>query len=163
MEDFSKNPCRHHLFEVFALDRSETDLRTVRAAVQAARDHLRFGKIVARDGAELRLSEADLNALEAELLSPIERLKAEQLIHQEHTFLRDPELSRCLESIAREEGDVLAELLAKVQGEALLAVVRATLSPLPSSPLPDDLPWPPAPEGQAVRHESLLDAVLREA
>jgi hypothetical protein len=162
MEDFSKNPCRHHLFEVFALDKSETDLRAVRAATQAARDRLHFGRIVARDGTEIQISESELNALEKELLTPVERLKVEQLVHQAHAFSRDPELARCIERLAGEDVDALPELLAEVQGQALLAVVRTTMPLLTPPPLADDLPWPPEPEGRAPRRETLEEAVLRD-
>lgn len=162
MEDFSRNPCRHHLFEVFALDKSETDLRRIRDAAQAARGRLGFGRIVARDGTEIQLTEAELNALEKKLLTPLERLQAEQLVHQVHTFASDRELSRCLGRLAEEDQDPMPGVVAEVQAQALRALLR-TAPPLPiPAPLPDDLPWPPEPEAYPLRSESLADAVLRD-
>jgi hypothetical protein len=162
MEDFSRNPCRHHLFEVFALDKSETDLRAILTTTQAARDRLHFGKIVARDGTEIQISESELNALEKGLLTPVERLKAEQFVHQAHTFSRDPELAWCIEGLTGEDVDALPELLAEVQGQTLLAVVRTTMPLLAPPPLADDLPWPPEPESRAPQRETLAEAVLRD-
>jgi hypothetical protein len=162
MENFNGNPCRHHLFEIFALDKSETDLRVIRAATQAARDRLRFGRLVARDGTEIALTEAELNALEKQLLTPLERLKAEQLVHQAHTFANDPELSRCLGRLAEEDQDPMPGLVADVQAQALRALLKTTPPLPPPSPLADDLPWPPEPEGCPLRRESLTDAVLRD-
>src|SRR6476660_9069107 len=118
MEDFTQNPCRHHLFEVFALDKSETDLRALRTAVQAARDRLRFGRLLARDGSQLQLKEADLNALEKQLLNPVECLKAEQLVHQAHPFARDGALALCLDRLAAEDKDPLPGLRAEARAQA---------------------------------------------
>ena len=162
MEDFNRNPCRYHIFDIFALDKSETDLRKIRAAIQATRDRLHFGKIEARDGTTIQLSEAEFNTLEKELVHPVERLKAEQLVHQAHAFSRDAELARCIESLANQEGDTLPKLLHEVQGQALLAVVKATIPLLVSSPLADDLPWPPEPPAYFPKRESREDAILRE-
>ena len=163
MEDFRRNPCRHHLFEVFALDKSETDLRVIRAATQAARDRLRFGRLMARDGTEIALTEAELNALEKQLLTPLERLQAEQLVHQEHTFGSDQELTRCLERLAEEDTDPMPGVVAEVQAQALHILLKTAplLQPPPS--LADDLPWPPEPEACELRRESLADAILRDA
>lgn len=162
MEDFRRNPCRHHLFEVFVLDKSETDLRVIRAAAQTARDRLRFGRLAARDGTGIALTEAELNALEKQLLTPLERLQVEQLVHQEHTFGGDPELARCLERLAEEDGDPMPAVVAEAQARAL-RILLTTAPPLqPPAPLADDLPWPPEPEACELRRESLTDAVLRD-
>jgi hypothetical protein len=163
MDDFSRNPCRHHLFEVFALDKSETDLRTVRAAAQAAHDRLRFGKLTARDGSELRMSEAELNRLEQVLMTPVARLAAEQLVHQAHSFAKDPELTGCIASLAAVAADPLAAELGPAQEQVLLRLVRDAMPPLPPSTLADDLPWPPPPPAWAPRRESPAEAVLRDA
>jgi hypothetical protein len=163
MEDFSRNPCRHHLFEVFALDKSETDLRIIRAATQAARDRLGFGRLVARDGTALELTEAELNALEKKLLTPLERLQAEQLVHQAHAFSSDRELARCLGRLAEEDRDPMPGLVADLQAQALRVLLKTTPPLPPPSSLSDDLPWPPEPEACELRRESLLDAILRNA
>jgi hypothetical protein len=164
MDDFARNPCRHHLFEVFALDKSETDLRAILAATLAARDRLRFGKMVAGDGAELQISEAELNRLEQVLLSPVARLEAEQLVHQAHSFARDPGLAACLARLAHAAaGDPLAAELELALQRVLLLLVRAALPPLPPVTLADDLPWPPAPETSVPRRESPAAAALRDA
>jgi hypothetical protein len=161
MEDFTRNPCRHHLFEIFNLDKSETDLRAIRTAVQEVQGRLRYSRIVARDGTVLTLSEADLNTLSKVLLTPLERLKTEQLVHQAHAFSQDRELALCMESLAVEEEDPLPGLIAEVQGQALRTLVRTAL-PLPSPFLADDLPWPPEPEGYELRRESIKEAIQRE-
>lgn len=163
MEDFGRNPCRHHLFEIFALDKSETDLRIIRAATQAARDRLGFGRLVARDGTAIELTEAELNALEKKLLTPLERLQAEQFVHQAHAFSGDRELARCLDRLAEEDQDPMPGVVAEVQAQALRTLLK-TAPPLPiPSPLADDLPWPPEPEAYPLRRETLPDAILRDA
>lgn len=162
MDDFARNPCRHHLFEVFGLDPSETDLRAIRTAVQTARDRLGFGRIVARDGTAIELSEADLNALEKELLTPVERLKAEQLVHSMRAFASDPELAWCIERLAQQDRDPVPELIADVRAQAVLAVIEAAVPLLAPPHLADDLPWPSAPASRALRRESLVESVLRD-
>jgi hypothetical protein len=162
MDDFRRNPCRFHLFEVFAVDRSETDLRTLRAAVQTARDRLRYGRIVARDGTELELTEAQLNALESELLDPLRRLRAEQLVHREHPFTRDPELATLLGELQDEELDPFPPLLADARTELLTAVLDVFLPTYHPPPLPDDLPWPPDPEPLELHREPPEEAILRD-
>ncbi len=161
MDDFRSNPCRHHLFEVFALDPSETDLYKVRKAVEATWGRLGFGKIVARDGTEIKIGEADLNRLKEQLLTPLSRLQAEQFVHRPHPLAGDPELARAVERLAAEERDATAEVVAAARTELVLRLVKEAL-PAPPPPLADDLPWPPEPGEQPLRRESLAEAVLRD-
>lgn len=156
------HPCRYNAFEVFAVDPSETDLRLLRAAVQTARDRLRFGKVVARDGRELELTEADLNTLEQELLDPARRLQAEQFVHPQHLFARDPEIGLLLAELAGEEADPLPELLEEARPSILTAVLWTLLPTVTPPVLADDLPWPPDPEPCELKRESLEEAILRE-
>lgn len=160
--DFTHNPCRRGIFDIFALDRAETDLRAVRAAVQGARDRLQYGRIVARDGSELELTEADLNAAEKVLLDPVERLKAEQLVHQAHRFSEDAELRALVGRLAEDAVDPLPGLVAEIEPAALLAAARGLLPPLAPPPLADDLPWPPPPEPLELHREPLERAILRD-
>ncbi len=162
MDDFSNNPCRSHLFEIFALDKSETDLRTLRSAVNTTRDRLRFGKIKARDGSEIELTEADFNALEEKLYDPLQRLQAEQLVHQEHLFAGDQELISALRELEDEDPAPFTDLLEEARPQVLLAVLQAFLPSFEPPVLVDDLPWPEEPEPFELHREPLEEAILRE-
>jgi hypothetical protein len=138
--DSKKNPCRRNIFDVFKIDKSETDIKTIRGASQKSRDQLKFGKIVARDGTELSLTEADLNEMDKILFDPVARLQAEQFVHQAHLFSQDEELGGLMRQLETEGHDPLPDLLAEVQAGALLALARQVL-PEPAPPaLADDLP-----------------------
>ncbi len=162
MDDFSRNPCRSHLFEIFGLDKSETDLRALRSAVQTTRDRLRFGKIKARDGSEIELTEADSNALEEKLFDPLQRLQVEQLVHQEHLFAKDPELISALDELKDEDPAPLTVLVEEARPQVLLAVLQAFLPSFEPPVLAVDLPWPEEPESFGLHREPLEDVILRE-
>jgi hypothetical protein len=118
---------------------------------------------MARDGSPLTLSEAELNAMESVLLDPVERLKAEQFVHQAHPFSKDAEIGEGVKRLQHLEahGDPMADVLIDMR-TALLAVVSRFL-PVPEPPvLADDLPWPAVPEPGEVILESLEAAILRD-
>ncbi len=159
--DISKNPCRRNIFDVYPIDKLETDIRAIRAASQQARDQLKFGKIVARDGSELSLSEADLNEMDEILFDPVARLKAEQFVHQPHLLSRDEELAGLLRQLETETCDPLPNLLIEVQVGSLLTFVRQVLPEPAPPPLADDLPEVEL-ERLDLRLESWKEAILRD-
>ena len=159
--DFKKNPCRRTIFDVFAIDRSETDLRVIRTASQKARDQLKFGRILARDGTELSLTEADLNEMDKILFDPVERLKAEQFVHQGQLFSQDEELASLMRDLVTENRDPLPDLLAEIQAGALLGLARTMLLEPSPVPLEDDLPAVEL-EALELELEPLKDAILRD-
>jgi hypothetical protein len=158
--DFTINPCRHNIFDVFPIDKSDTNMKNVREAIRNARDQWKFGRIVARDGTEITLTEAELNAMESILLDPVERLKAEQFVHQEHRFSQDAEIVQSMHQLEKTQ-DPMQNVLADIR-MALLVVVSRFLPVLEPPPLPDDLPWPVAPGPCEMAFESLETAILRD-
>jgi CelD/BcsL family acetyltransferase involved in cellulose biosynthesis len=161
MVDLKKNPCRRNIFDVFPIDRSETGLKTIREASQKARDQLKFGKIVARDGTELSLTEADLNEMDKILFDPVARLKAEQFVHQAHLFSQDEELADLMRQLAAESRDPMPGLLAEIQAGSLLALVRQVLPEPTPERLEDDLPQVDV-EPLEIQLEAWKDAILRD-
>jgi hypothetical protein len=159
--DPNKNPCRRNIFDVYRIDKSETDIRVIRAASQKTRDQLKFGKIVARDGSELSLSEADLNETDEILLDPVARIKAEQFVHQVHLFSQDDELAGLMRQLEVEAHDPLPDLLVEIQRGSLLTIVRQVLPEPAPSPLADDLPEVEL-ERLELRLESRKNAILRD-
>jgi len=159
-DDFSFNPCRRNIFDVFPIDKSQTDLKAINEKRRNAREQWQYGQLVARDGAKLTLSEAELNAFESLLLDPVERLKAEQFVHQAHRFSQDEELAACLQQL-KNQTDLLPELLADLQA-AILARLSRFLPPLAPPRLPDDLPWPAPPEPLDLLLEPLEAVILRD-
>jgi len=159
--DPNKNPCRRSIVDVYPIDKSETDLRAIRTASQKVREQLRSGKIVARDGSELSLSEADLNRLDKTLFDPVARLKAEQFVHQAHLFSQDEELADLMQQIREEGRDPLPDLLTDIQAGALLAIARQVLPEPAPLPLADDLPEVEL-ERLELRHEPWKEAILRD-
>ena len=159
-QDFTTNPCRRNIFDVFPVDKADTDMKNVREAMRSARDQWKFGHIVARDGTQLTLTEAELNAMERLLLDPVERLKAEQFVHQTHLFANDADIVRCVQQL-EDKDDPIQDVLTDLQG-ALLAMVRHAIPPLQPPLMEDDLPWPPEPGPCDVMFEPLESAILRE-
>jgi hypothetical protein len=158
--DLSRHPCRRSIFDVFEIDKSETDIKVIRAASQKAREQLKFAKIVARDGTELSLTEADLNEMDKILLDPVARLKAEQFVHQAHSFSQDEKLAALMRQL-EEVCDPLPGLLAEIQAGALASLARKVLPQSVPPPLEDDLP-PVVIEPLELQLESLRDSILRE-
>ena len=158
---FEDNPCLQNPFEVFRIDRSETDLRAIRERVKDARETWEFDgrKIKTRGGAELAVDEAHMNEFQARLFDPLCRLKEEQFVHQAHSFAGDSELSQAV-------GEFLApaEAAALPGGDraAVLKVLAARVPPIPAPHLADDLPWPAWPEPFQVETETLEAAILRD-
>lgn len=159
--DPKKNPCRCTIFDVYPIDKSEIDIRVIRAASQKARDQLKFGKIVARDGGELSLSEANLNEMDEILFDPVARLQAEQFVHQAHSFSQDEELADLMRQLGEEGRDPLPGLLTDIQAGALLAIARQILPEPTPPPLADDLPEVEL-ERLELRLESWKEAILRD-
>lgn len=159
-DDFSFNPCRQNIFDVFPIDKSETDLKAINEKRRSAREQWQYSQLVARDGSKLTLSEAELNAFERLLLDPVERLKAEQFVHQAHSFSQDEELAACLQQLEN-QADLLPDLLADLQAEILAGLSRF-LPPLAPPRMPDDLPWPAPPGPFALALEPLEALVLRD-
>ncbi len=158
--DPNRNPCRHNIFDAYAIDKSEIDIKVIRGASLKARDQLKFGKIVARDGAELQLTEAELNEMDKVLFDPVARLKSEQFVHQAHSFSQDEELTVLVRQL-EEARDPLPDLLAKIQARTLATLVRQVLPQPVPQPLADDL-TPVELEPLDLQLESLRDAILRD-
>lgn len=152
---------RHTLFDVFGLDKSETDPRAIQAAVRRAESRRKSGQLRGPDGAPIALSESELNHLKATLLDPLARLRAEQLIHQGHSFASDDELAQALAALAAVEPDPVDELLAFIP-EAITAALGQTLAQVEPPTLEDDLPWPDEPGVLALELEPLEELILRD-
>jgi len=155
------NPCRHNIFDVFLIDKSEMDIGIIREKIRAARDRLDSGNLRARDGRELTLSEAEVNPMEAILLDPLGRLQAEQFVHQAHLFSQDEELVRVMAQLDRQKNDPVEQLLGPLEKALLRSLTRA-LPPLKQRRLEDDLPWPDEPGSCAVQREPPEAAILRD-
>lgn len=155
------NPCHGNVFDVFLIDKSETDVRVIREELRNARDRLEFDKFRTRDGRRLTLSEAELNRMEAILLDPLQRLQAEQFVHQAHLFSEDEELARCLTELTLEEEDPIDDLLSTLE-QALLRMIVGALPPPEPCPIEDDLPWPNEPGSCPPQLETLEEAILRD-
>ncbi|HWP43376.1 MAG TPA: hypothetical protein VNO14_09090 [Blastocatellia bacterium] len=158
--DFSVNPCRRSIFDVFRLDKGETAIPAILRAVADAKERLKFGRNRSSDGTDLELTEAQLNNLQERLFDPLARLKEEQIVHQTHLFAQDEELARGIAAL-EERDDGLKDALAQAQ-EASLRVVGRLLPPPDCSRIEDDLPWPELPAPLALRREALDDAILRD-
>lgn len=158
--DFNINPCRRSIFDVFRLDKSETGIMAIRQAVLEAKERLKYGRIVSRNGTEIEITQAQMNNLQDRLFDPIARLKEEQIVHQAHLFAQDVELVRAIEAL-EEKGDGLEEVISDTR-LALLQMVGRMLPPLEHSRLEDDLPWPDPPAPLALAREGLDEAILRD-
>lgn len=161
--EFKVNPCRCSVFDVFQLDKTETDIRAIREAIRETKNRFKCGVLVNADGIPMSLTEAQLNNLEKKLLDPVERLKEEQLAHQAHPLGKDEALSSCLQALAaRKEGDdPTAALFAEMQG-ALLKLLGRFMPPLDPPHLDDNLPWPESPAPMTLVREGLEEAILRD-
>jgi hypothetical protein len=155
------NPCRRDLFEVFHIDKSATDLRSIHAWVKDKKEIWAHENHTVKgwDGEVFAVDEARMNALEARLFVPNERLIDEQFAHQPHPFAEDPELAAAIiELQAPRERAVLA-------GDAR-AIVGGVLGPLlpkvSAPPMPDDLPEPARPAPFPIEKETLEQAILRD-
>lgn len=157
---FDTNPCRRSIFDVFTVEKAETDMRVIFEAIRAARGNREYGRIVARDGSEINITEAELNAMESVLLDPVERLKAEQFVYQSYHFSKDAELSECAQSLVTTE-DPMYAILGKIQA-ASLSVVTRLVPPLEPAPFADDLAWPEAPGPFRLELEPLAQLILRD-
>jgi hypothetical protein len=157
---FGTNPCRRSIFDVFAVEKTETDMRVIFEAIRAARGNRGYGRIIARDGSEINLTEAELNAMESVLLDPVKRLKAEQFVYQSHYFSKDAELSECAQSLVTTE-DPMQDILSKIQA-ASLSVVTRLVPPLEPAQLANDLAWPEAPGAFRLELEPLGQSILRD-
>ena len=160
MESFQINPCRQNIFEVFRLDKVETDPGAILAAINKAKTQLSNGIMVARDGTEFSLSEAQLNNLEKILLDPLERLKAEQLVHQAHFFSHDEEFAGAAHAL-RQEDDSMQMLLVDMKS-ALVVVLGQFLPSFTPPHLEDDQPWPDPPAPLELVREAWTAAILRD-
>lgn len=158
--DPKRNPCQRNLFDVYPLDKSEADIKAIRTAAQKVRDQLKFGKIVARDGTELSLTEADLNEMDKILFDPVARLKAEQFVHEAHSFSQDEELAVLMQQL-EETRDPLPGLLDDIQSGALVTLARQVLPEPVPPPLADNLP-PVELEPLELQLELLREAILRD-
>lgn len=158
MEKSNFNQARRSIFHVFRIDKSVTDIKSINEAVNEAKRRVKFGKVVAGDGTPL--DEAQVNSLLKSLLDPIERLKAEQFVHQAHLFSKDGELAECVSRLEQAD-DPLPQLLAASRGSVLSLLYRF-LPPLTPPALEDDLPWPEPPTALALVREGLEDAILRD-
>jgi hypothetical protein len=159
---FEENPGRWNLFEVFQIDRSLTDLRSIRRSVQDALDRWRQngGKVELRNGEKCHAEEAKLNELSGRLFDPVRRLKNEQFAHQVHSFAGDEELH---EAVTGMTGVAAQALMPSVAGSALVAAIGPLLPTISAPRQEDDLPWPDPPSPIAIDMEPLQDAVLRES
>ncbi len=160
ISDFTINPCRRNIFDIFQIDKSEIDLRVINGASKNAREMWKYGKLKARDGSTLELSEAELNAMVNCLLNPLERLRAEQFTHQAHHFIEDEQLARCLRRLETET-DLMPDLVNGLQ-ESLFGRLIRFLPPLAPRNLSDDLAWPEPPEPCDLTRETLAMAILRD-
>lgn len=159
------NPCRRTAFEAFGLDKNETSIKNIRRATTQARASWKDngGKLTAGDGSEWELSEAALNSLEKQILDPLERLRLEQFVHEEHWFATGDELAQLLADVEQAAGQDHAwlQLLDQLDTALLQRVVRF-LPELERPAIEDDLPWPDPPEAAAVELEPFEVTILRE-
>ena len=158
MEDFTFNPCIRNIFEVFEIDKQETDARVINEARRRTWEKWESKHLTTQDASII--SKAELNAMEKRLLDPVERLKAEQFVHQAHRFSPDEELSQCLGRLDS-EFDPWPELLAELR-KALLARLSRFLPPLEVITLDDDIAWPPVPEPFDPKLETPARTILRD-
>jgi hypothetical protein len=160
-----RNPYRHNAFDAFPLDTQETTIKTIRRVIGQARsdwkDHK--GRLVARDGTEWERTEAQLNGLVETMVDPLRRLQAEQFVHREHIFARDPELIAAAEALGAELRDTIAspQILDDLRGSLVGELSKFLPAPAPAR-LADDLPWPEMPAPIEIALEPLTQTILRE-
>jgi hypothetical protein len=155
------NPCRRHPFEVFGIDKSETNRRNITSQVESAKDLLKHeqGAVKGPDGESFVVGEARINELEAILNDPLRRLQAEQFVHQAHPFSGDVELAAALEA---EFSSVSAPLQTLDSGAVIASALGPLLPEIEHADLPDDLPDPARPEPFPVEVERWDQTILRD-
>jgi hypothetical protein len=158
---FEENPCRWNLFEVFQIDRSETNKRAILHRVSDTRDLWKHHEeiVVLRNGERRPTEEARLNELEGRLNNPLQRLKDEQLAHQFHSFAGDEELQS---AVMRLTEAVVPAQTPSVAGAALVSAIGPLLPSISPPRMEDNLAWPDPPAAFQVEQESLQDAILRD-
>jgi hypothetical protein len=162
---FDENPYRRNAFDAFPLSKLETSIRNIRRVINKARGDWKDnrGVLIARDGAEWQVTEAQLNSLEDQLLDPLRRLQVEQFVHQEHLFAEDDEiraLAQEIEAALRRE-KMPVELLDRLRAELIARLTRLLPAPHPAA-VTDDLPWPEPPPALSVSLEPFESTLLRE-
>jgi hypothetical protein len=157
------NPCRRNIFDVFQIDKSETDIASIRNAIREARNRLGYGEMIGSDGTKLELSEAELNNMESVLLDPVARLKEELFVHQAHPFLKDQALAGCIDRLAalEKKSDAMKDLISETRKPLLTALARF-LPPLSPLTLEDDLPWPEPPAPMPITRKSLEEGIFSD-
>jgi hypothetical protein len=163
--NFQQNSYRRNPFDVFPLRKDETNIRNIRQQIQqgrniwSAQDHT----ILARDGSEWDLTEAELNSLEKEISEPLPRLQKEQFVHQQHYFVEDPEMTALIEQLehALRPGPIPEELLNILCAAAVGKLARFLPEPRPPA-IRDDLPWPDPPEPFPLELEPIEKCIDRE-
>jgi len=158
---FEENPCTWNALEIFQLDRSVTDLKSVRERHSATRDEWKFNdqKIRLRNGEVRALEEARLNEFQKRIDDPVRRLQEEQYAHQFHSFAGDEEL---LAAVNRLEQNQSTAEIPMVGGSALVSAIGGLLPEVKPQRIEDDLPWPDLPKPTPVEDEPLEDAILRD-
>lgn len=159
------NPCRRHAFEAFALDKNETSIKNIRRAVSQARASWkdRGGKLTAADGKDWEVSEATLNSLERQIFDPMERLRLEQFVHEEHWFARSDEVAPLVREF--EESSAPDKFYANLLDElnaALLVRIIHFLPELDRPAIDDTEPWPDPPVPELIELEPFEKTILRE-
>jgi hypothetical protein len=158
---FEENICRWNALEIFQLDRSVTDLKSIRERESVTRDDWKFNdhKIKLRNGELHALEEARLNEFQNRIDNPIRRLQEERYVHQVHSFAGDEELLTALNQLVREQG---AAEIPMVGGSALVSAIGGLLPTVTPPCMEDDLPWPDLPKPMHIDDEPLETAILRD-
>ena len=103
-----------------------------------------------RDGELHAIEEARLNALQARLFNPLQRLKEEQFVHQSHSFSDDNELLGAVKGLT----EVAVPVQVPTVAIAALVKTIGPLLPTISPPRRDgNLPWPDPPAPFEVERE----------
>ena len=162
---FARNPYRRNAFDAFPLDKAETSIKNIRLVLNRTRADWKDnkGRLLARDGSEWQLTEAQLNGMEEIILDPLRRLQLEQFVHQEHVMVHDPALVETADRLAAELSNaVMSSRIVDDIGGDLVGVLGRSLSPAAPAPLVDDLAWPEPPAPFDLELESLAQTILRE-
>ena len=158
---FDENPCRWNALEVFQVNRSTTDRKTIMERENEAQKlwKLQELQIVLRNGEKHPLDEARLNRLRERLDKPLLRLQEEQLVHDFHSFAGDLELLEAVRNLTAETAHVQTPAVA---GEVLVSAIGEMLPVIEPPKMEDDLPWPEPPAPLPVEREALSVTILRD-
>jgi hypothetical protein len=162
---FDTNPCRRNAFDAFPVPKKETHIKKIREIMNLARrdweerDH----NILLPDGAQWPITEAELNRLGDLMTDPLERLKIEQFVHQEHHLSGDEEVRELMGLVAKKHAEEARETIADAADrlwEIFFNRLAAFISAPEPVPLADDMPWPLAPpelKVDVVPFEKIID------